>query len=104
MVFGAVTCDSSSCACPGSAGIPGDSGGDSRISSSWVLLLPFGVRALEDVWLRIEVGALSFSLQAEAPLCKWICGAVQHGARHERSRKFLPLYEPVLLCDVGTAD
>src|SRR6267378_8402215 len=47
MIFSAVTCDSSSCACPDSAGIPGDFGGDSRISSSWVLLLPFGLRALK---------------------------------------------------------
>jgi uncharacterized protein (DUF305 family) len=47
MIFSAVTRDSSSCACPDSAGIPGDFGGDSRISSSWVLLFPFGVRALK---------------------------------------------------------
>src|SRR6267143_141224 len=47
MIFSAVTCDSSSCACPDSEEIPGDFGGDSRISSPWVLLLPFGLRALK---------------------------------------------------------
>ena len=47
MIFGSVTCDSSSRTCPDSAGIPGDFGADSRISSSRVLLLPFGVSALK---------------------------------------------------------
>src|SRR5882762_8228234 len=96
MIFSGVTCDSSCCTCPDSAEIPGDFGGDSRISSSWVLLLPVGLRALKMFSYAPKWGRYRF-------LCKRICAAVRHVARRERSRKLLLLHWPLFLCYVGTA-